>query len=66
MAGGAVLIGTVSAGAASGVSTAAPDEGRVPFHGAHQAGILTPQQRFGGFVAFDVLARDRKELAALF
>lgn len=63
--GGAGLIGTVSAGAASGVPAAAPDEGLVPFHGAHQAGILTPQQRFGGFVAFDVLARDRKELAAL-
>ncbi|WP_257133921.1 Dyp-type peroxidase [Streptomyces sp. st140] len=64
--GGAGLIGTVSAGAASGVPAAAPDEDRVPFHGAHQAGILTPQQRFGGFAAFDVLARDRTELAALF
>ncbi|MEU4923373.1 Dyp-type peroxidase [Streptomyces parvus] len=64
--GGAGLIGTVSAGAASGVPAASPDEGPVPFHGAHQAGILTPQQQFGGFVAFDVLARDRKELAALF
>ncbi|MGW0645719.1 Dyp-type peroxidase [Streptomyces badius] len=64
--GGAGLIGTVSAGAASGAPAAVPDEGRVPFHGAHQAGILTRQQRFGGFVAFDVLARDRAELAALF
>ncbi|WP_435810781.1 Dyp-type peroxidase [Streptomyces rubiginosohelvolus] len=64
--GGAGLIGTVSAGAASGVPAASPDEDRVPFHGAHQAGILTPQQRFGGFVAFDVLARDRTELTALF
>ncbi|MFE6915141.1 Dyp-type peroxidase [Streptomyces rubiginosohelvolus] len=64
--GGAGLIGTVSAGAASGAPAAASDAGRVPFHGAHQAGILTPQQRFGGFVAFDVLARDRTELTALF
>ncbi|MBK3532606.1 Dyp-type peroxidase [Streptomyces sp. MBT67] len=64
--GGAGLIGTVSAGAASGVPAASPDDDRVPFHGAHQAGILTPQQRFGGFAAFDVLARDRTELTALF
>ncbi|WP_424571037.1 Dyp-type peroxidase [Streptomyces sp. CH-036] len=64
--GGAGLIGTVSAGAAAGAPAVASDEDRVPFHGAHQAGILTPQQRFGGFAAFDVLARDRTELAALF
>ncbi|MFF9084046.1 Dyp-type peroxidase [Streptomyces rubiginosohelvolus] len=64
--GGAGLIGTVSAGAAAGAPAVASDEDRVPFHGAHQAGILTPQQRFGGFAAFDVLARDRTELTALF
>ncbi|MFI5481573.1 Dyp-type peroxidase [Streptomyces rubiginosohelvolus] len=64
--GGAGLIGTVSASAAAGAPAVASDEDRVPFHGAHQAGILTPQQRFGGFAAFDVLARDRAELTALF
>ncbi|MDX2404592.1 Dyp-type peroxidase domain-containing protein [Streptomyces microflavus] len=63
--GAASLTGTVTVGAASGAPTAGAGDGRVPFHGAHQAGILTRQQRFGGFAAFDVLARDRVELAAL-
>ncbi|WP_098011402.1 Dyp-type peroxidase [Streptomyces sp. sk226] len=69
--GAAGVLGTVSLiGAAppSGASTApaadAPEE-RPPFHGPHQAGILTRQQPFGGFIAFDVLARNRSELAVL-
>ncbi|MGW8883755.1 Dyp-type peroxidase [Streptomyces sp. NPDC055749] len=40
--------------------------GRVPFHGRHQAGILTPQQPFAAFVAFDVRCESRQELAAFF
>ncbi|MCK7627147.1 iron uptake transporter deferrochelatase/peroxidase subunit [Streptomyces sp. RS10V-4] len=38
---------------------------RVPFHGRHQAGILTPQQLFAGFAAFDVLGQDRADLTRL-
>ncbi|MFE7302158.1 Dyp-type peroxidase [Streptomyces sp. NPDC057579] len=38
---------------------------RVPFHGNHQAGILTPQQLFSGFAAFDVLVQNRADLTRL-
>ena len=37
-----------------------------PFYGAHQAGILTPQQASMMLVAFDVLAADKAELTRLF
>ncbi|HCH39095.1 MAG TPA: deferrochelatase/peroxidase EfeB [Enterobacter sp.] len=37
-----------------------------PFHGLHQAGILTPQQASMMLVAFDVLASDKSELERLF
>lgn len=39
---------------------------RVPFHGRHQAGIVTPMQLFAGFVGFDVLVDDREGLTTLF
>lgn len=37
-----------------------------PFHGPHQAGVLTPQQAAMMVVAFDVLAADRDDLQRLF
>ncbi len=37
-----------------------------PFYGAHQAGILTPQQAAMMIVAFDVLATDKSDLERLF
>jgi deferrochelatase/peroxidase EfeB len=39
--------------------------GVVPFHGTHQAGILTPQQRHAMFLSFDVIAANRAELTDL-
>ncbi|MFJ2114949.1 iron uptake transporter deferrochelatase/peroxidase subunit [Streptomyces sp. NPDC087850] len=65
-------VGAAGIGPAS--ATAAPDPGRatdgaadrtVPFHGPHQAGILTPAQRHAVFTSFDLTARDRAGLAAL-
>jgi deferrochelatase/peroxidase EfeB len=37
-----------------------------PFHGLHQAGVLTPQQASMMLVAFDVLASDKADLERLF
>ncbi|MFB9239753.1 iron uptake transporter deferrochelatase/peroxidase subunit [Plantactinospora siamensis] len=39
--------------------------GAVPFHGANQAGIVTPAQDRLHFVAFDVLTRDRDRLVEM-
>ncbi|MFD7501216.1 iron uptake transporter deferrochelatase/peroxidase subunit [Streptomyces sp. NPDC059850] len=58
-AGGA---GPEGAGKGAGGEAAA----RVAFHGAHQAGILTPPQRATVFVAFDATAEGRTELTELF
>jgi deferrochelatase/peroxidase EfeB len=38
----------------------------VPFHGLHQAGVTTAQQRQAIFTAFDVIAMGKQELAELF
>ncbi len=40
--------------------------GAVPFHGPHQAGILTTQPPAAAFVAFDLLASNPGEVKALF
>ena len=56
------------AAAAGGVALVARDEGTepvVPFHGEHQAGIVTPAQDRLHFAAFDVTTEDRAELVAL-
>ncbi|MFF7930149.1 iron uptake transporter deferrochelatase/peroxidase subunit [Streptomyces sp. NPDC007940] len=64
LAGGAFALsasgGTAEARAADTVDTA-----KVPFHGAHQAGILTPAPAAATFVSFDVIADDRAQLAEL-
>ncbi|MFG2895131.1 Dyp-type peroxidase [Streptomyces sp. NPDC048248] len=39
---------------------------RIPFHGRHQAGIVTPQQLFAAFLAFDVQAENPVQLTGLF
>lgn len=38
----------------------------VPFYGKHQAGIITPEPAEAIFIAFDVVAKSRSDLAALF
>jgi deferrochelatase/peroxidase EfeB len=56
--------GTSAAGAAgAGAAGAGAASTIVPFHGAHQAGILTPAQRSSVTVAFDVTATSKSDLA---
>jgi deferrochelatase/peroxidase EfeB len=50
------------AGAAANVGRTS---GPVPFLGAHQAGIVTRQQEFLAFAAYDLVATDRTSLAEL-
>ena len=49
-------VGAAEAGAESAASS-------YPFHGEHQAGILTPRQRAATFVAMDLTVGSRAELA---
>ena len=68
-AAGAILTGGgLALAESSGSAQAAArteNAAKVPFHGAHQAGILTPAPAAATFVSFDVIADDREELAEL-
>ena len=65
----------VAAGAAGGFALAGQDSApqaqpnpgarSYPFHGAHQAGIITPMQDRLHFAAFDVTTSSRTELVQL-
>ena len=65
LAGGLIAAGARADARATGGDQPAPLD-VVPFHGAHQAGVFTPQQRAAAFAAFDVTAADRAGLVALF
>jgi deferrochelatase/peroxidase EfeB len=62
-----VLAGGARADARAAGAPEAPDS--YPFHGRHQAGILTPgpaaKQDYASFAAFDVTAESRDDLAGL-
>ncbi|MFJ1583727.1 iron uptake transporter deferrochelatase/peroxidase subunit [Streptomyces sp. NPDC088197] len=68
LAGGGLALST----AAGGSSAQAADAGQrgqaaaVDFHGAHQAGVITPQPAAATFVSLNVIADTRAELADLF
>ena len=61
---GGLLIGGAQADAdAADTGPATADS--YPFHGAHQAGLLTPKQAASCYAAFDVTATGKAELAEL-
>ena len=72
---GAAGAGALATGAGVAVATRAADAGEpstptdasggYPFHGVHQAGIVTPAQDRLHFAAFDVTTHDRTELVQL-
>ncbi|MFF4249843.1 iron uptake transporter deferrochelatase/peroxidase subunit [Streptomyces sp. NPDC001663] len=57
--------GLVAADHAAATAATSRESASVPFHGRHQAGILTPAQRATVFVSFDAAAENRGELAEL-
>ncbi|MEV0908362.1 iron uptake transporter deferrochelatase/peroxidase subunit [Streptomyces hokutonensis] len=57
--------GLVAADRSTASAAAAETSARVPFHGLHQAGIITPAQRATAFVSFDTTAENRAELTDL-
>ncbi|MGW5647004.1 iron uptake transporter deferrochelatase/peroxidase subunit [Saccharopolyspora sp. NPDC003752] len=65
LAGAGVAVAGAGAGAGYVVGSPGDEAATVPFHGPHQAGIVTPAQDRMHFVAFDVTTTDRAELVAL-
>ncbi len=69
LAGAGAAVGAVGFG--SGLEVAGAEENedtsvdRYPFHGAHQAGIVTPAQDRLHFAAFDMTSSSREDLVAL-
>ena len=68
-AGGGLMLGGVggylAAGGDDSAAAAGTGTGTVPFHGAHQAGIVTPQQDRLHFASFDVTTSNPRELRAM-
>jgi deferrochelatase/peroxidase EfeB len=68
LAGAGVAVGAVGFGSGLEAGAEQPEGApvdRYPFHGVHQAGIVTPAQDRLHFAAFDVTSSSREDLVAL-
>lgn len=61
---GVVAVGSAMVDGEPGPASASP-AAPVPFHGEHQAGIVTPAQDRLHFAAFDVITKDRAKLVEM-
>ena len=62
-------VARAEAGSAENVATAPTSDTtsqRQPFHGRHQAGVVTPRPAAGMVASFDVIAKDQADLVRLF
>jgi deferrochelatase/peroxidase EfeB len=64
-AGATAAVGLVAGGYQLGRETQPPTLSTIPFHGRHQAGIATPQQRHLVFAAFDLTSPTSEDLQQL-
>lgn len=65
LAGGGFALAQESGGTAEAQPSNADGTAKTPFHGAHQAGIVTAAPAAATFVSLDVIADDRKGLTDL-
>jgi deferrochelatase/peroxidase EfeB len=66
LAGGGVALATATGGSAQADSAKPGQAPAVSFHGAHQAGVITPAPSAAAFVSFNVIADSKAELTDLF
>lgn len=68
LSGGAIgsILGTQVKSASNPSASLNANQDTIPFHGAHQAGIITPSQNFICFASFDVVTNNVSDVRTMF